>query len=112
MLVWWCQLQTRTASLAYFSIIFILSNYLIAFGNGVVIFLVSLEDNVVFLDVLDSLLEDQFSVLCYFIHFECMSFITIIIIIIIIIMCAFQVCFGSCSLSYTVYLTPSHENEH
>ena len=95
MLVWWCQLQTRTASLAYFSIIFILSNSLIASGNGVVIFLVSLEDNVVFLGVLDSLLEDQFSVLCYFIHFECMSFITIIIIIIviIIIMCAFQVCF-------------------
>ena len=52
-LVWWCQLQTRTASLAYFSIIFILSNSLIAFGNGVVIFLVSLEDNVVFLGVLD-----------------------------------------------------------
>jgi len=70
----------------------------------VVIFLVSLEDNVVFLGVLDSLLEDQFSVLCYFIHFKCMSFI-IIIIIIIVIMCAFQVCFGSCTLSYTEFST-------
>ena len=53
--------------------------------------------HVVFLGVLDSLLEDQFSVLSYFIHFECTSFI-ITIIIIIVIMCAFQVCFGSCTV--------------